>query len=66
MDVKTKVTQSIIANQIALNLNEAIKHTNYYKQKLKQYLNLLLPELIKSEKEYDLFFDTEEETSVSV
>lgn len=66
MDLKTKITQSIIANQIALNLNEGIKHTNYYKQKLKQYLNLLLPELIKSEKDYDLFFDSEEETSVSV
>lgn len=60
------ITHAIIANQIALNKNEAVKHTPYYKQGLKQKLNLLMPELIKAEKDYDDFFEAKENSTVAV
>ena len=61
-----KITHSIVVNQIALNNNEAIKHTPYYKKELKQKLNLLMPELIKCEPEYDAFFDKVEDSTAHV
>ncbi len=61
-----RITHSIIANQIALNNNEAIKHTPYYKRELKKKLNLLLPELYKAEKDYDDFFNNVEGQTVEV
>ena len=61
-----KVTHSIIVNQIALNNNEAVKHTRFYKQGLKNKLNLLLSELVKHEPEYDKFFNSEEESTSKV
>ena len=42
-DTLTKISQSIIANQIAYDLNHEIKFTQYYKQDLKQKLNQLQP-----------------------
>ena len=40
-DTLTKISQSIIANQIAYDFNHEIKFTQYYKQDLKQKLNQL-------------------------
>lgn len=61
-ELLTKITQSIIANQVALDFNEQIKHTNYYKRSLKNKLNLLLKELIPLEKkEFDLFYENAEQ-----
>jgi hypothetical protein len=46
-----KVLQSILANQIALDFNEAIKYIpSRYKHKLKQTLNLTIKELLIAEK----------------
>ena len=66
MDIIHKITHAIIINQIALNHNEAIKHTPYYKKELKQELNLLIPELLKAEKDYDEFFDKIEDSTSEV
>lgn len=56
-----KITQSIIANQIAFDFNHEIKHTVYFKHRLKKILNQLIPELEKAEKnEFDQFFDEQE------
>ena len=66
MDTVNKITHAVIVNQIALNHNEAIKHTPYYKKELKQKLNLLMPELIKAEKDYDEFFDKIEDSTSEV
>ena len=66
MDITNKITHAIIINQIALNHNEAIKHTPYYKKGLKQKLNLLMPELIKTEKDYDEFFYKIEDSTSEV
>jgi hypothetical protein len=61
MSDKTLISQSIIANEIALDFNEKIKHTNYYKTVLKNKLNNLQKELIQLEKkEFDVFFDKQE------
>jgi len=66
MDV-TKVSQSILANQLALNCNEQLKFTGYYKRELKQKINLLQPVLIKAElEEYDKVFTHEESASVQL
>lgn len=56
LDQIHRITHAIIANQIALNYNEAIKHTPFYKQKLKMKMNQLLPELIRAEADYDEFW----------
>lgn len=62
--MKTGITQSILANQIALDFNEEIKYTKFYKKILKNKLNNLQKELIKLEKkEFDLFFNKDEETT---
>jgi vacuolar-type H+-ATPase subunit D/Vma8 len=66
MNTTDKITHSIVINQIALNNNEAIKHTNFYKKSLKQKLNLLMPELIKCENEYDEFFNKLEDSTSHV
>lgn len=66
MNTTHKITHAIITNQIALNHNEDLKHTKFYKQALKQKLNLLLPELIKCEPEYDAFFDKLEDSTSEV
>ena len=63
-DTLTKISQSIIANQIAYDFNHEIKFTRYYKQDLKQKLNQLQPVLAKAEREeYDKFFDCAERAS---
>lgn len=49
-----KIAGSILANQIALNLNEGIKHTSIYKSNLKYTLNNTINTLIKTEsKDFD-------------
>lgn len=61
-DTKTKITQSIISNQLAFEFNHAIKFTRYYKHKLKNILNNLNKELRKAEREeFELFYDVSEE-----
>lgn len=57
-----KITHSILANQIALNNNEAIKHTAFYKKPLKTPLNNVLIRLYECEHEYDEFFSKESES----
>lgn len=47
----TKVSQSIIANQVALDFNHAIRFTPYYKREIKNRLNLLQKELIRAERQ---------------
>lgn len=65
-DIVHKITSSIIANQIALNKNEAIRHTQFYKREIKKRINLLLPELISAEKDFDAFFNNVEDSTVQV
>lgn len=49
-----KIVASVIANQVALNFNEAIKTTSVYKHELKRKLKIVNEELIKAEKkDYD-------------
>lgn len=60
----TAITSSIIANQIAYDLNHEIRFTGYYKHNLKNALNRLLPLLKKAEQqEFDKFFDTQEKAT---
>lgn len=60
-DTLTKISQSIIANQIAYNFNHEIKFTQYYKQELKMRLTPVITLLQKAElDEYDKFFNTAE------
>ena len=66
MDTQTKVTHSIIACQIAMNHLTELKHTNVYRHGVKRGINLLLPELIKAEADYDKFFNTKENETVNV
>ena len=55
------LTGSVILNQLALNFNEELKYTKFYKQNLKRTLNLAIKELVKAEaKEFDLVYDAEE------
>ena len=56
------LTGAVILNQLALNFNEELKYTKFYKHNLKKTLNLAIKELVKAEeKEFDLVFDAEEE-----
>jgi hypothetical protein len=61
-----KITHAIIINQIALNNNEALKFTPFYKQGLKNKLNQLMPELYNCEPEYDEFFNSLEDSTSDV
>lgn len=65
--IADKITTSVMSCQIALNQLEAIKHTPYYKQSLKNKINAVLPELVKAEAEhYDKFFEKESESTAQV
>lgn len=66
METTHKIAHAIIVNEIAKNINHELKFTKQYKGLLKNRLNLLLLELRKCEPEYDLFFNTIEETTVEV
>lgn len=66
MEIEHIITHSIIANQLALNHNESLKHTSIYKQALKNKLNNLLSELVKYEKDYDEFFNKVEGSTCEV
>ena len=60
-DIHTKISQSIIANQLAMNFNHEIKHTEYFKGSLKAKIRPLQLELIKAERaEYDKIFNEAE------
>lgn len=62
-----KLTHSIISAQIALNQLEAIKHTPFYKQSLKNKLNTTIAELIECERNnYDKLFNVAENATVDV
>lgn len=53
-DLATKIVAAVVANQIALNFNEAISTTAVYKHELKMKLKIVNAELIKFEaKDYD-------------
>lgn len=64
METTLKVAQARIANQIALNINEALRRTPYYKHNFKRMLNMFLQELVKCEPEYDAFFNKLEDSTV--
>ena len=65
--IMIKIAQSVIANQLALNFNEELKGTKFYKQDLKFALNKLNPILIKAEiSEYDKMFDKKENDVVQL
>ena len=66
MEIEHIITHSIIANQLALNHNESLKHTPIYKQNLKNKLNTLLKELYVYEKDYDEFFNKVEDSTCEV
>lgn len=67
MTTTEKITTSVISTQIALLQLEAIKHTPYYKQSLKNKLNAVLLELIKAEQDhYDKFFDKDDKATAQV
>ena len=56
------LTGAVILNQLALNFNEDLKYTKFYKHELKKSLNMTIKHLIKAEQtEFDLVFDAEEE-----
>jgi len=64
MKLEDKLTTTIMILQVALNNVDSLKHTNYYQKEIKKHINLLLPHLIKSEKEYfDKFFKFEEKST---
>jgi len=65
MNIKTRVTHSIITLQIAMNHLMALKHTDYYKKEIKYGINILLPHLFKAEENYDHFFNNNEEATVN-
>lgn len=57
-----KLVHAIISAQLALNLNEDLKHTvpQLYRHTLKNRTQNYLDELIKNEKFFDEFFNKEE------
>ena len=56
-DTLTKISQSIIANQIAYDFNHEIKFTPYFKHELKMRMTPVITLLQKAElEEYDKFF----------
>ena len=62
-----KIVRAVIINQMALDTNEDIKHTVYYKQTLKNRLNALIKELIKTEKEdFESFIESVEQQTDTV
>lgn len=53
---------AVILNQLALDFNEALVHTAFYKHKLKSTLKTTIKELIKAEaQEFDKVFEIESE-----
>lgn len=59
--IVTKISQSILANQIAYNFLFEIEQTKYNKRRLKMLLKQINEELKKAEKtEYDLLYDKKE------
>ena len=61
------LTGAVIVNQLALNFNEDLKYTKFYKHELKKSLNQTIKHLIKAEQtEFDLVFDAEEERTDNI
>lgn len=51
---ETTLAKSILANQQALNYNEQLKHSQFYKGKIKEFSRPLIIALLKAEKnEFD-------------
>ena len=63
-----KLIHAILSAQLALNMNEDLKNSvpRAYKSTLKNRTSNYLNELIKHEKDFDLFFDKEENSLVQV
>ncbi len=62
-----RIVNSVLTAQILLNNLTEIKIEPYCQKELKKFTNLLLPHLIKSEKEhYDQFFDLHEKSTDEV
>lgn len=67
MTTLDKITTSVIACQVALNLLEELKHTPHHRGLLKNRINLVVPELIKSESKYfDEFFSAHDKSTDEV
>lgn len=62
-----KIVRSILLNQLALNANENLYFSapSMYKRKLKYAFNNYIDELRKSETDYDMIFEQQEEATVS-
>jgi hypothetical protein len=61
------IAQSIMANQLAYDYNSLIKFTIYYKQGLRNRLNLVQDELKKAEIiEFDKIMDREEKETTNL
>ena len=61
------LTGSVILNQLALNFNEDLKYTKFYKHELKKSLNMTIKHLIKAEtKEFDKVFEEDEEQTGNI
>ena len=61
------VVFGIIANQIALNANEALKETSAYKVPLKNKLDIVIRELLEIEKnEYDVLEGSVQYDSINI
>lgn len=57
-DVLNKISQSIIANQVALDLNHEIKFTKYFKMNMKSAYKKYEWHLLKAEKEeFEMLWD---------
>lgn len=66
-DTLSKITLSVLSNQLALDANHEIRYTSYYKKDLKRKLNLIIPILEKAEKqEFDNCFNKQEQATTEV
>jgi len=63
-----KVVHAILSAQLALNMNEELKHSvpQFFKNTLKSRTKNYLDELVKNEKLFDEFFDLKEQSLVDV
>lgn len=67
MNKTERITNSVLAAQILLNHLSEIKSGPYFQKEIKKFTNLLLPHLVKSEKDhYDKFFEAHEKSTDEV
>jgi hypothetical protein len=60
------ITKFVLVNQILLNLSHRLTQSQYYEKEIRKYLNLLMPHLIKKEKDFDMFFDKSDKATKEV